>query len=192
MKRKAIKNLYADSIHIDSIHMDWSQGYPETWDYFQACECPECGDVVVNCDGQCPNPECGSDGFQEQCEGPMMNYYYPLPDSFERDWPDLRDAAIALQNLPLCIIDLTASGGNYALALTGGGMDLSWEICEAFMLLGYLPPLKYCRLPHMAGMKLNARNKWILAGCAKSAQVSARQAQWVCKDIRKLRQDMKA
>ena len=33
-----------------------------------------------------------------------------------------------------------------ALAVSAGGMDLSWDVCEAYLLLGYLPPLNFYHL----------------------------------------------
>jgi hypothetical protein len=96
----------------------------------------------------------------------MMNYAYPLeslridmrgtllgdsvPDSIgAHGFPTtVHEAAHALRGLPLCIIE-RLDGEGYELALTGGGMDLSWEICEAFVRLGFLPPVHFCDLPDM-------------------------------------------
>jgi hypothetical protein len=30
-------------------------------------------------------------------------------------------------------------------------MDMSWDICKAYVLLGHLPPVEYCDLPMFAG-----------------------------------------
>ena len=97
----------------------------------------------------------------------MMNYYYPIDLDAERD--DLEEAAKKLVDLPLCIVTFEDSD-TIALALTGGGMDLSWEICEAYMLLGYLPPLHFCDLPGISGRGTSNRDKWIIAGCRRSAK----------------------
>ncbi len=78
-------------------------------------------------------------------EGPMMNYRYEV--DLNRIG-SMEDAAFALKDVPLCIVDME---GDHYLALTGGGMDLSWEICEAYMRLGYLPPTHFARLPRYAG-----------------------------------------
>lgn len=76
-------------------------------------------------------------------EGPQMNYFY------ECDWNDTEEAAKAIKNLPLCLIELR--DGTKGMALTGGGMDLSWEICAAYVALGYLPPVHFAGdLPSMA------------------------------------------
>ena len=176
--------------------MDWSEGYPDKWEYYEAQTCSECGAVVINGDDHKEDcPEYNTDCRDMGSEGPMMNYLYPLPlygmwvwrgDRAEK--VDALEAARAIADLPLCIV--TNDSGEDGLALTGGGMDLSWEICEAYMRLGYLPPLHYCRLPNMAGKPLNARNKWILAGCRRSAQIAVSRARWAIKDLMKLKADM--
>jgi len=84
-------------------------------------------------------------------EGPMMNYYTPL-DPISTFTPE--QAAWAIRDFPLCIV--AVDGENYGLALTGGGMDLSWEIAGAFIALGYYPPAHIDRLPRMAGMQPTA------------------------------------
>lgn len=84
----------------------------------------------------------GESGPEDGLEGPMMNYYYPL-DVCSRFDP--KDAAINLVGVPLCLVEF--EDGDYALALTGGGMDLSWEICEAFIRLDQYPPTHFCDLP---------------------------------------------
>ena len=72
----------------------------------------------------------------------MMNYAYPCA------WHDGATAALMLVDLPL--VPVVLADGTHALALTGGGMDLSWEICRAYVALGFLPPLHYCRdLPRL-------------------------------------------
>ena len=49
--------------------------------------------------------------------------------------------------------------GSYYLALTGCGMDMTWEIVESYINLGYYPPAHFCRLPCMAGKNLNKGTK---------------------------------
>jgi hypothetical protein len=69
---------------------------------------------------------------------PVMSYYYPLPD--------LRMSAEAAQAKldtirTSCVVVLV--GDEPALALAGGGMDLSWDICRAYIALGYYPPAHF-------------------------------------------------
>lgn len=146
-----VDELWTDSVDVKSIDYDWSNGYPEVWDFVEA---PTTGDGYAVWD---EDDHCWRDGNGEEveasaengCEGPMMNYYYPLPDLHRFD-DDVNKAASAIADLPLCIVTFQETG-DHALALTGGGMDLSWEICEAFIRLGWLPPVQYCDLPDLAG-----------------------------------------
>lgn len=149
--------------------------------------CDECnGTGKVPCDwtgtavarsGCWACPQCDEEHETDGAEGPMMNYYYPLPShgSFSES-----DAA-KLEGLPLCLVNFHEQYGDHyegdsdlpewALALTGGGMDLSWQIAEAHMRLGYMPPLFTCNLPRMAGMDYTSPlNAWIIAGCKRSAE----------------------
>jgi hypothetical protein len=93
-------------------------------------------------DEKAPEP-CGE--YVGHAEGPMMNYAYPLPEDI--DGPD---AAYKLRDLPLVPVEMD---GSWYLALTGGGMDLSWEICAAYVTLGFLPPMHFAgNLPRIGTM----------------------------------------
>lgn len=139
------------------------------------------GEVVCSRLGDWTCPKCDEDHESDGAEGPMMSYYYPLPEhgSFSSE-----DAA-KLEGLPLCLVHFEKWGENYdeslpdwALALTGGGMDLSWQICEAFMRLGYMPPLNFCDLPRMASMDYDSpRNRWVIDGCKRAAEAVRNDAQ---------------
>ena len=105
----------------------------------------------------------------DEREGPMMNYYYPCPID------DPEAAAKLIADLPLCIVQI--DGDTTAFALTGGGMDLSWEICEAFIRCGHLPPFKYAsELPRMA-MTLDDDKRTVLAAARRTCNVVAGRAQ---------------
>lgn len=86
--------------------------------------------------------------YQWGAEGPMMNYWYPVNEQ-DREYSrfEPKDAAGKLDHLPVCVVLVD---DEYGLALTGGGMDLSWEICDAFIALGFLPPVHFADLPAMA------------------------------------------
>jgi hypothetical protein len=172
MKRKPkytpVEDLYYGMLDVKPVNYDWSEGYAEKWDYLAASRCEKCGELVVGRNGEkhCAlDHESECDGYVSENEGPMMNYYYPLPE-FRGD---VREAAKELAHLPLVIVEFLDSG-DYALALSGGGMDLSWEICEAFMLLGYLPPVHFSDLPQMSGRGKSPRDRWIISGCRCSLE----------------------
>lgn len=76
---------------------------------------------------------------------PMMNYAYPLPN-FQGDAGDAQFTLDTLGHGCACVV--VEIGGEPWLALAGGGMDLSWDICRAYIALGYYPPAHYAgRLP---------------------------------------------
>ena len=156
-------NLRSDYIDAKPRTVDWSElkavgegnGDVEGWRSWEAVECDECQQVVVVVDGMV-NEEHRNFYDEKHClgqlthEGPMMNYFYPC------DWRgDENEAAKKIRHLPLCIVEM--GDGEKGLALTGGGMDLSIEICLAYIALGYAPPTHFCcHLPRM-GQKLDKK-----------------------------------
>lgn len=189
-ERYDVERLYVGSLHTSSIEYDWGSGYTEggeqRWQSFEAPSCPECDAyarwdeeentwVCRSAPGECENAGGEVDPFDNGAEGPMMNYYYPLEDLGRAS--DVYDAAERIRDLPLCVVDFDESGGGYALALTGGGMDLSWEICEAFTRLGFLPPLHFCDLPRMSGYPRGEPDLYVIEACKRSAEVARYQAE---------------
>lgn len=82
---------------------------------------------------------------------PMINTLWPLPDRF--DVPD--DVRDRLDNMT--VVEVSEDDGlNHYLALTGGGMDMSWSIARTYVFLGYLPPSTLGKLPGMGGMDYDA------------------------------------
>jgi hypothetical protein len=166
-----VDQLAAGCVNVVPVECDWSTGLGDNWHYWEAVRCDTCGGIAGTALGEVdldephtqPDSEIQCNGCLIAGEGPMMNYYYPIRDGVDPDW-----AARQIAHLPLCVVELEDS--SFALALTGGGMDFSWEICEAFMRLGYLPPVHFT-LPSMAGYKLNPVNQWIIEGCRKSREV---------------------
>lgn len=122
---------------------------------------------------RCPKTGCAvnltEQDIEDDGEGPMMNYYYPLPD-LRRVGDDPHEAASRIADLPLCVVEF--QDGGYALALTGGGMDLSWEICEAFTRLGFLPPVHFADLPAMTGYPRTEEHRYTIQACVRSAEVA--------------------
>jgi len=112
------------------------------------------------------------EGYREfdSAEGPMMNYRYPVG---EHDYTTAHAHGIA--DLPLCLVE--TEDGDVYLALTGGGMDLSWQICDAYIRLGYLPPSHF-ELPEMGDMRLTEHTALIVAAVERSNEVLANWAQY--------------
>lgn len=109
--------------------------------------------------------EQGADMFG--AEGPMMNYFYPVTNH-----DDIAEMAAHIADLPLCVVELEDTG-EIGLALTGGGMDLSWEIAEAFIRLGYRPPLSI-DLPAMVGRGESETDQAIVLAVVETKQAHAR------------------
>ena len=179
--RDGLKSLYSSFVGAEPIDWDFSEGYPDHWEYWEAALCEECNCYVAPVHGEDVHwdldDESDCDGWL-YTDGPMMNYAYPIE---VQRIGDPSDAALAIAHLPLCVVEIPA--GTH-LALTGGGMDLSWQICEAYMCLGYLPPTYFSRLPAMAGKPLNARNRWIIGGMRRSLLL---QKYWLAQSLRDLR-----
>jgi hypothetical protein len=108
-------------------------------------------------------PDSESIGY---AEGPMMNYAWPL----DLTTGQLESAAAELVDLPLCPVEM--EDGTTYLALTGGGMDLSWEIAEAFIRCGSMPPFRL-DLPAMAGKHRDPDWQAIVTACERTADIMA-------------------
>ena len=179
-----LRNCCVDA---QSRQIDWQELLGEDmegWEAFEEVECPECDESFVmssrmgHDEHRYIQPEVTAldeDGDEEEVEnecmgmidhevGPMMNHFYPCPDL------DPEEAAKAIARLPLCVVVM--EDGETGFALTGGGMDLSWEICDAFISCGFLPPLQYCDLPDMAGQEKHPRCQLILTACMRSAEIA--------------------
>jgi len=156
--------------------------------------CPFAGPVLIR-SGLCECPDCGN---EEESDGdePMMRYYYPLPSHKTFTYMD----ALKLADLPLVLVNFHTSYGDHyesddslpewALVLSGGGMDLSWEVAEAHMRLGLLPPLFTCHLPKYAGKDMTSEvNAWIIAGCRRTAEAVRNHGQNVMDDLDRLTGD---
>lgn len=124
-------------------------------------------------------PDICREAYDED-SAPMMNYCYPVT---------LREieshkAAEALVGLPLTLIE--DDDEECYLALTGGGMDLSAEICRAYIALGQRPPVHFCDVPRMAGRKYD---QTFLAVLMESCEVSMNWSQSTLDKLRHLAVD---
>lgn len=197
MERKKIDNLCSDAVDVKPVDVDWSKGYGETWEtFFPYLDKWSYSQGLDWIDGKGYdhdkklNRQMPIDKLQDLVRGfmnddpdafmPMMNYYYPLPN-FRLD-PGEAQTILEFHAGAVVLVEYAEKP---VLALSGGGMDLSWDICEAFMLLSYLPPVHFCDLSDMAGMKYDERNRWILAGCRASLLI---QIGWNQRKINKLQQ----
>jgi hypothetical protein len=129
-----------------------------TWDYWEATVCQDCG-KATNAYGVCSTDACNGD---PSTSGPVSQWWWPIEGS---DF-DFEGAALALADLPVCVV---AVDGVFGLSLTGGGMDLSWELADAFTRLGILPPLDVATGLHArADYHRTARVRYLI-GAARRA-----------------------
>ncbi len=166
------------AIDVTSRNIDWSEcdffesgerKVPAT--FLDAVECYACQKTTVRGPGESECPKCHAEG--DPSEGPMMNYWYPLGDGCDELTDEqARKAAFKIRRLPLCVVKV---GEEWGLALTGGGMSLSWEICEAFMRLGLLPPVQFTPAA-MCGRGTSKRDRWIVRGYVRACRGAASRA----------------
>lgn len=128
-------------------------------------ECPKCEGAAEECEA-CD----GEGGIETESAGewqPAMNLLYPLPGNFEvpGDWRE------ALCNMTIVQVD-----GEPYLALTGGGMDMTWYIVETYMRLGLYPPFGHTDLPAGHDEGLSADGMEIVKACQKSVECMAARA----------------
>jgi hypothetical protein len=184
-----VEDLSCACVDVKPTSVDWSEGHGERWTFLECSHCDKCGAIVDSTMGEEKHCQIDlkstCDGYVSPGEGPMMNYFYSV-DGYAADAED----AAKLVDLPVCIV--TDPDGSDGLAFTGGGMDLSWEICEAYMILGYLPPVHFADLPAYSSKKLDERAKWVIAGCMRSCEIAARWATDRAKTLRALRASMAA
>ena len=106
---------------------------------------------------------------------PIYNYYYPLVQGISFDQEDAKK----IRHLNTCLVYLEDKD-QYVLSLTGCGMDMSWDIVESYIRLGYYPPVHF-RLPNFAGTPNNLHNRVIINSCIESRKIVKG---WMDSDIR--------
>ncbi len=173
MKQK--KSLRTDAIAARPVDFDWSKGIGERWelvypdpekwtDKYRREWWGEHSTGEGADDDEAAELDALRDLIQENPSGyePMMSYYYPLP-GFDGD-ASAAQATLDNAGVGACIV--AEVDGAAVLALAGGGMDLSWDICRAYIALGYYPPVHYAgKLPKMAGESDTATAAVCLEAC---------------------------
>jgi hypothetical protein len=176
-ERPDTSHLSAACTDATSRDFDCTEGCGDTWEYTEANDCSECGMKLLTRRGEERHRDIDAssvcDGYVSG-NGPMFNYPYPL-DELPKD-DEIKDA---LADLPLCVVTMVdeytygSSGPNAYLGLTGGGMNMAWYICTAYVRLGYLPPIAYCNLPNFSGMRPTDERRLVLAACTATAKIEA-------------------
>lgn len=161
-----ITTLRQDALGVRPVRRDWSEGYGESWDFIEVPVCDLCGEIA-RWDADAEEWRCPEHETYELWPGasPMVSYAYSLPSL--GDARDEYDAADRIHDLPLCVVRW--DDGSWELALTSSGMDMTWEIAEAYMRLGFLPPFEFCNLPAMADRGESERDRKIIEVCRTAA-----------------------
>jgi len=149
-----VEDLYFGCEDFTPRDFDWSKGYAETWEIIQPYDYEDFEGIEEDAEEKLGYYD--YDNMQDS-NTPMMSYFYPLPFHEDFDQEDAR----AIKDICLCLVYFNDSE-EYALALTGGGMDLSWQIAEAHIRLGYLPPRHFVNLPKFGGSTKDARKTVII------------------------------
>jgi len=158
---------------IDELWMGTVEVKPEDYDFYDKREGDDWNISVERTDGEIEN----EDFF------PQMNYRYPVPDLDRKNHSNNKIKKAVDEAGSLTLIEDLESNEKY-LALTGGGMDLSWDIVKGYINLGFTPPVHFCRdLPGMAGMKLSIENEGAILGCRRSLEA---QSGWNKSGLKKL------
>lgn len=168
----------------------------------EAEECPTCkGEGSIHIEGgsghdghpsdaygTCQNEHCEHYGDRvDSAEGPMMNYWYPINDNAGEYGKDPLDLAAKIGHLPLCVVEVDDALG---LALTGGGMDLSWQICAAFVAIGMAPPVHFAHLPAMAETWTEDRHERVYEAMRRSLEVQIGQHERALAELGNLKSRM--
>ena len=148
---------------IEKLWIDTADAKPEDYDFYEKHYGEDWDIPFERTDEEMENDEFA----------PMMNYRYPLPE-FDRKNHSSEKIKRALSNAgSITLIEDLKSNEKY-LALSGGGMDLSWDIVQGYINLGFTPPAHFCRnLPKMAGMKLTKGNEEAILGCRRSLKAQS-------------------
>jgi len=162
--KEKISNLWIDTADVSSEEYNFmDHPYGEDWDI----------------------PFSQTDEEMENEEfAPMMNYRYPLPHFDDKKLSD-EDIKKALDRAGAVTLITDLKSDEKYLALTGGGMDMSWDIVKGYVNLGFAPPAQFCRnLPSFAGNRLTSENKEAIEGCRKSLSA---QKDWNVRGLERLK-----
>lgn len=186
------ENLSAAMVAAKPQDYDFRQGCGEKWDVvrLEGVYCCSCAEPYPDKEEGDECPKCGESlqeyDVVEAGDEPMMNRRYPIEFPYD---VDIGEAALALAraHVALCLVDFFEEEGYY-LALTGVGMDFSWDICQAYIALGCLPPVHFCNLPNFAGTDYGEPEvRRTLEACLHSCEVLTR---WTEDTAEKLREKL--
>lgn len=100
----------------------------------------------------------------EEAFQPMMNALWPCEPRY--GMTD-EDAATAIDRYAgstvLVTLNSEVHNGLQGIAMTGGGMDMSWDLCAAYICCGCIPPVRLLSsVPHFAGQRMAPMKQAVL------------------------------
>ena len=149
-------------------------------EYWEDPHCSTLEDTLEQCRQNLFDRLIDSDNFT-----PIMDYLYPI----ELQDPEEAQSILYHAVIPVVVVHAYMEHEDewkYYLALSGGGMDLRWEICEAYIRLGYLPPVYFCDLPPIAGRGKSEADQKIIQACLKSIELNRHHLQWTEQNLKKI------
>lgn len=166
------------TVQNEPIPMNWAFVHSQT---VEVQRCSECQEPIAIGHGEWLHNEIIDDS---ECTGilvstgPAINFFYEVP--FD---DDVGLAGAKLQGLNVCAVEL--EDGRTGLALTGAGMDHSWEICAAHIALGFLPPFHFAdQLSDRIDLLPNASE--IVQAAIASAQAVQLRGSMTCRKLQHL------
>ena len=100
----------------------------------------------------------------ESCS--VIGYWWNLP---LRNDDEAMEVAEKIRDLPLCVVRVD---GEYGVALTTrSGWKTPWEVPEAYMRAGFLPPVSLAKKLLAPNDLIDHENAWVAAGCRRSLKV---------------------
>lgn len=166
-KKVKVRDLWGDFVFSEAREYDFSEGYGDRWEIaFERTEEEEDNEEFM----------------------PMMDYIYECKQTLSEE--QMRKIA---EKYAITFVRIYEGEDDYTvyMALTGAGMDFSWDIAGAYVMQGYLPPLQFCRLPRFAGDKLTTEKAKILAACEESIRYAKRYLNNLKRDLNVTRQWLK-
>lgn len=125
----------------------------------------------------------GDRGADEYRDGffPIMNALWPVDLAYNRSESEAAD----LMNRYGGATSLITIDGDHYIAMTGGGMDLSWHIAAAYVCCGAVPPLYILQNLSRSHSDMGpTMTRAILAAGRHGAQYLRRQARQISTDMR--------
>jgi hypothetical protein len=198
-----IADLRCDCVNATPIDFDFGEVYGETWETvdpdlssMSAEQIRElASDHGVDLDDLPADPDefeewtaAAADKLLESLRdnddlAPIMNYTYPI------DGCNLESGEVQARLLGLPLVAVTI-GGETRMALSGGGMDFSWQICEAYTRIGLLPPVHF-RPPMSCENPDDPTIRLVAAAYLKSCTVAGNCARGAARDMRRTMQRLR-